>query len=77
MKKVPLVLVSSLLSNETLWQGQIDHLRGLAPVQIVCPQENTAEKMVQALLEQAPPLFCFSRSLNGRLALLRGDAHSS
>lgn len=68
--KVPLVLVSGLLSNDLLWTHQKDHLSAIADVRIVSPTEDTPQKMVQAILDQAPPIFALAgHSMGGWLCL--------
>lgn len=65
--KIPLVLISGLLSNSTLWQHQRDHL---SHVTIISPTQDTPQKMVQAILEQAPPEFALAgHSMGGWLCL--------
>lgn len=68
--KTPLVLVSGLLSNQTLWLHQTDHLCGIADITIVSPTQDTPQGMVQAILEQAPPTFALAgHSMGGWLCL--------
>jgi pimeloyl-ACP methyl ester carboxylesterase len=66
----PLILVSGLLSNEHVWWHQAAHLREFASIHIACPAENTPEKMVQTILDQAPPLFALAgHSMGGWVSL--------
>lgn len=66
----PLILVSGLLSNEHVWWHQVTHLRELASIHIACPSESTPEKMVQTILDQAPPLFALAgHSMGGWVSL--------
>lgn len=68
--KSPLVLVSGLLSNESLWQHQVKHLSEIASIQVVSPSQNSCEKMVQAILDVAPPKFALAgHSMGGWLCL--------
>lgn len=68
--KTPLVLLSGLLSNETLWQHQTQHLSDIASIQVITSSQNTREKMVQAILEEAPPTFALAgHSMGGWLCL--------
>lgn len=68
--KMPLVLLSGLLSNEILWRHQIDHLSDMASIQVISSNQNTAQKMVQAILEEAPPTFALAgHSMGGWLCL--------
>lgn len=68
--KTPLVLVSGLLSNEKVWQHQVEHLQDIAQIQIVSPQGNTPEKMVHEVLDKAPPQFALAgHSMGGWLCL--------
>ena len=68
----PLVLVSGLLSNEYLWCHQVTHLRERTQVHIVSPAQNSAEKMVRAVLEEAPQKFALAgHSMGGWLCLTR------
>lgn len=69
--KIPCVLVSGLLSNASLWKHQVDHLREVAEsIHVFSPTQNTAEKMVQSILEAAPPQFALvGHSMGGWLCL--------
>jgi len=68
--KTPLVLLSGLLSNEILWRHQTRHLSDGASIHVISPSQNTQEKMVQAILEGAPPKFALAgHSMGGWLAL--------
>lgn len=61
------VLVSGLLSNSTLWQHQREHLTDIT---IISPTQDTPQKMVQTILEQAPPQFALAgHSMGGWLCL--------
>lgn len=68
--KHPLVLVSGLLSNESLWQHQVKHLSEIADIQIFCPNQNTSDKMVEGILKAAPPKFALAgHSMGGWLCM--------
>src|SRR5579872_7198589 len=68
--KSPLVLISGLLSNESLWQHQTRHLSDIASIQVLSPSQDTPKKMIQAILEQAPPEFALAgHSMGGWLCL--------
>ncbi len=68
--KIPFVLVSGLLSNETLWKHQAIHLKDIASIQVVSPSQNTSRKMVQEILENAPSSFILAgHSMGGWLCL--------
>ncbi len=65
-----LILVSGLLSDEGLWQGQISALGPVADVRIVCPTQSNPESMVEKVLENAPSHFALAgHSMGGWLAL--------
>lgn len=68
--KVPLVLLSGLLSNALLWDHQIRHLSDIAAIQRIASTQNTPQKMVEAILDQAPPKFALAgHSMGGWLCL--------
>lgn len=68
--KCPLVLISGLLSNEFLWQHQVAHLKEIASTQIFSPNQNSVEKMIEAILEKAPAKFALAgHSMGGWLCL--------
>lgn len=68
--KLPLVLLSGLLSNELIWQHQIRYLSDIASIQVISATQNTPEKMVEAILDQAPPEFALAgHSMGGWLCL--------
>lgn len=65
-----LILVSGLLSNEYVWRHQIDYLRDFASIRIVLSKEDTSEKMVRAILDNAPPTFALAgHSMGGWVCL--------
>lgn len=69
MKK-NLVLISGLLSDQRVWQHQSRHLDDIASIHIVSPSQETPEKMVQEILDRAPPQFALAgHSMGGWLAL--------
>ncbi len=68
--KPHLVLISGLLSNESLWQHQTRHLSDIASIQVISPSQDTPKKMIQAILDQAPPKFALAgHSMGGWLSL--------
>lgn len=68
--KIPLVLLSGLLSNKLLWQHQMHHLSDIASIQVISPSQDTPEKMIQAILDEAPPKFALAgHSMGGWLCL--------
>jgi len=68
--KVPLLLLSGLLSNEILWEHQIRHLSDIASILVISSSEDTPAKMVDAILQKAPPKFALAgHSMGGWLCL--------
>ncbi len=68
--KIPLVLLSGLVSNKFLWYHQTCHLSDIAAIQIISPSQNTPKKMVQAILKEAPSKFALAgHSMGGWLCL--------
>ena len=68
--KIPLVLISGLLSNRRIWQHQIDHLSDIADIHIISPSQNTPQKMVQTILDAVPAKFALAgHSMGGWLCL--------
>lgn len=68
--KIPLVCISGLLSNEVLWAHQIKHLSDIADIRVISPNQDTPQKMVQAILAQAPKQFALAgHSMGGWLCL--------
>lgn len=68
--KIPLVLLPGLLSNEFLWQHQIDHLSDVADVTVIPAIQDTPQKMIQSILDKAPPKFALAgHSMGGWLCL--------
>jgi len=66
----PLVLISGLLSNESLWQHQLHYLREIAPISVFNPSQDSPDKMVEAILKTAPPKFAMAgHSMGGWLCL--------
>jgi pimeloyl-ACP methyl ester carboxylesterase len=64
--KIPLVFLSGLLSNQTVWDHQIRHLSDIAAIQVISPSQNTPE----AILDAAPPQFALAgHSMGGWLCL--------
>ncbi len=68
--KTPLVLLSGLLSNQALWSHQIHHLSDIAEIHVISASQSTPHKMVEAILDQAPPRFAIAgHSMGGWLCL--------
>jgi len=68
--KTPLVLISGLLSNASLWQHQARHLDEIAEIEIFSPTQNSSDKMVEAFLKVAPPKFALAgHSMGGWLCI--------
>ncbi len=68
--KAPLVLLSGLLSNKLLWRHQVDHLGDIAEIRTMAPSQDTPDRMVQAILDAAPPKFALAgHSMGGWLCL--------
>ena len=68
--QLPLVLLSGLLSNESLWQHQTRHLSDIASIQVISPSQNTPEKMIHSILNAAPSRFALAgHSMGGWLCL--------
>lgn len=58
------------MSNQFVWQHQIDHLRDIVDIHVISPSQNSAEKMVQAILAEAPSKFALAgHSMGGWLCL--------
>ena len=71
MHKTPLVLIPGLLSDKTAWGYQAKHLSDIADATIISfHNEDTPDKMVQAILDQSPSQFALAgHSMGGWLAL--------
>lgn len=68
--KTPLVIVSGLLSNQSLWKHQTRNLSDLADIHIISPSQNAPDKMIQCILDEAPPIFALAgHSMGGWLCL--------
>ena len=68
--KNPLVLLPGLSSNQRLWQYQAHYLNDIASIQIIPAVQDTPEKMVQAIVDEAPPRFALAgHSMGGWLCL--------
>lgn len=68
--KTPLVLLSGLLSNESIWHHQTRHLSDIADIRIISSSQDTPKAMVQAILDKAPPKFALAgHSMGGWLCL--------
>lgn len=68
--KTPLILISGLLSDQSLWLHQLEHLSSDAQIQVYSPSEDSPNKMLQAILEKAPNRFALAgHSMGGWLCL--------
>ena len=68
--KNPLVLLPGLSSNERLWQYQARYLNNIASIQILPAVQDTLEKMLQVIVDEAPPRFALAgHSMGGWLCL--------
>lgn len=68
--RIPLVLLSGLLSNKILWQHQARHLSDIASIHVISPSQESPEKMIRAILNEAPPKFALAgHSMGGWLCL--------
>lgn len=68
--KTPLVLLTGLLSDKRLWQHQSHYLSDIASIQIISPSQNTPKKMIDTILNKAPPQFALAgHSMGGWLCL--------
>lgn len=70
--KIPLVLLPGLLSDKRVWMHQIQHLKDVADVQIISLSQDTPEKMIHSLLEEAPPKFALAGHSMGGVAVFGG-----
>lgn len=70
MNKIPLVLLTGLLSNERLYQYQAQKLKELADITIInFPDLDSGAAMVQKVLDQAPERFALAgHSMGGWVA---------
>lgn len=71
MKKIPLVLLPGLLSNQTLFQHQINHLNDIADILVVeLTDVNSPFAMTDKILKLAPERFMLAgHSIGGWVAL--------
>lgn len=68
--KTQLLFISGLLSNESVWVDQIKNLSDIALIKVISPTQDTPQKMVEAILEQAPAQFALAgHSMGGWLCL--------
>lgn len=66
----PLILISGLLSNGSLWQHQVQYLSEVAAISVFNPDQDSPDKMVEAILKSAPPKFALAgHSMGGWLSL--------
>lgn len=69
-KKIPLLLISGLLSNASVWSHQVASLSDEALIKVVSPTQETPEEMVAAILQEAPDRFALAgQSMGGWLCL--------
>jgi len=66
-----LVLIPGLLSNERLWQHQLKYLSELATISAFNPSQDSPNKMVEAILQMAPPTFALAGHSMGGCAWKR------
>lgn len=67
--KIPLILLSGLLSNERVWVHQRQNLSDIASVQVISVSDDTPEKMIHTILSAAPEKFALAgHSMGGWLA---------
>lgn len=68
--KSSLVLLPGMLSNHVVWNHQIQNLGDLVSIQVIPTAQDTPEKMVSEILEQAPLQFAVAgHSMGGWLCL--------
>jgi pimeloyl-ACP methyl ester carboxylesterase len=68
--KIPLILVSGLLCDESTWAHQVNNLKDLAEIHVICPHQDTPQKMVEEILKPAPDRFALAgHSMGGWLSL--------
>lgn len=70
MMKTPLFFISGLLSNELVWSHQVKSLSDIALIKVISPTQDSPQKMVEEILEQAPDQFILiGHSMGGWLCL--------
>jgi len=70
MMKPPLLFISGLLSNELVWSHQVQNLNDVASITVISPTQDSPQKMVDEILEQAPYEFALAgHSMGGWLCL--------
>lgn len=68
--KIPLLFISGLLSNERIWSHQIENLNDVALIKVISPTQDTPQKMIEEILDQAPDQFALAgHSMGGWLCL--------
>lgn len=68
--KTSLLFISGLLSNELVWSHQIKSLSDIASIKVISPTQDSPQKMVEAILEQASDQFALAgHSMGGWLCL--------
>ena len=58
--KTPLILVSGLLCNELVWSHQIKNLSDIVLIKVICPNQDTPQKMVEEILTHSPDQFALA-----------------
>lgn len=70
MMKTQLLLISGLLSNDSIWADQINHLSNVSFIKVISPTQDSPQKMVDEILEQAPNQFILvGHSMGGWICL--------
>lgn len=66
-----LILLSGLLSDKSVWSNQVTSLQNICDIQVIdFLEEDTSHKMVEKILDIAPPTFDLAgHSMGGWLAL--------
>lgn len=68
--KIPIVFISGLLSNASVWSHQVKNLDEWAIPTVVSPTEETPKQMVESILNRAPDRFALvGHSMGGWLCL--------
>lgn len=68
--KTSAVFICGLLCDESVWASQIKSCSDMAEIKVVNTTQDTPQKMVEEILDQAPPQFALAgHSMGGWLAL--------
>lgn len=68
--KTPVVFISGLLSDQFLWSHQVEHLKDIASIQVISPDQDSPSSMIQGILDKAPDQFALAgHSMGGWLCL--------